>query len=411
MPMLRPVQDPNPTRRDPDASITVLATSLLERLDRLAEELAERIADQVHLYRPGGPVPRSDLIESCRDNLEFMFGRLGALGPHDLSAPRRTGARRAAQGAPLSAVLSAFRIGFAFMWDVVADEAHRTALVSDADLVRAASDVWTLNEMFTTEMISAYRDVMTERAVREDQTRSALVAALLEGTATTTKTVWEAADLLSLPYQGRFVVVVAETISLAQPALPTVEHHLRARDIGSAWRLRPDQQVGIVSFRPATPVGILTEVLQGAANGRIGVSPTYSHLERTAEAMHLARIALASVPAGRVEVCVFDDSPMATLVASSPTTSYRIAQQTLGPILDLDAEQRDLLLETIDTFYKAKGSTIEMGKYLFCHPNTVRHRLRRIEQLTGKSFDDPVAAAEMYVALEAFRRLPSPSTS
>ncbi len=310
---------------------------------------------------------------------------------------------------PQPSVLAAFRIGFAFMWDVVAHEAQHTGLVSDAELVRAASDVWTLNEMFTTEMVTAYWDVMTERAVREDQTRSALVAALLEGTAAGVKTLWEAADLLSLPYQGRFVVVVAETVSLARPPLPTIEHHLRAKDIGSAWRLRPDHTVGIASLRPSTEMATLTDLLTSASTGRIGVSPAYTSLEKTPEAMHLARIAMASIPADQVEVCVFDDSPMAALVASSPTTAYRIAQNTLGPVLALEDELRDILLETIGAYYATKGSTVEMGKRLFCHPNTVRLRLRRIEHLTGISFDDPVASAELYIALEAFRRLPPPA--
>lgn len=395
--------------RDPDSSITALATTLLERTDHLANDLAARIAEQVPFYRSDGPIERNDLVDSCRDNLQFMIGRLGALGPPDLSAPRRTGSRRAGQGAPLSSVLAAFRIGFAFMWDVVAHEAQHTGLVSDAELVRAASDIWTLNEMFTTEMVTAYWDVMTERAVREDQTRSALVAALLEGTATGVNTAWEAADLLSLPYRGRFVVVVAETVSLARPPLPNIEHRLSAKDIGSAWRLRPDHQVGIVSLRPRTEMAALTGILSTAATGRIGLSPVYTNLEKTPEAMHLARIAMASIPAHRAEVCVFDDSPTAALVASSPTTAYRIAQRTLGPVLDLEAELRDMLLDTIGAYYAAKGSTVDMGKRLFCHPNTVRLRLRRIEQLTGASFDDPVASAELYIALEALRRLPEPA--
>jgi DNA-binding PucR family transcriptional regulator len=41
-----------------------------------------------------------------------------------------------------------------------------------------------------------------------------------------------------------------------------------------------------------------------------------------------------------------------------------------------------------------------------CHPNTVRHRLRRVEMLTGRSLSDPLAIAELCLALEAVRSRP-----
>lgn len=182
--------------------MAALSAVLMERLPQLAEDVTERICREVDAYHGDGPVPRDDLLRSCRENLEFGFRSLAAAGPHDLSAPRRTGRRRAAQGAPLAMVLSAYRIGLTSMWDLMVTEAERTALVSDAALVRIASDVWTLAEMFTTEMMSSYRDVLTEQSLRRDQERSALVEAVLRGGTTDTATVWEAADLLGLPYRG-----------------------------------------------------------------------------------------------------------------------------------------------------------------------------------------------------------------
>jgi len=63
-------------------------------------------------------------------------------------------------------------------------------LVSATELVRIASDVWTLNEMFTTEMATSYRDAMTEQILRQDQERSAIVEALVSGSVADTATVW-----------------------------------------------------------------------------------------------------------------------------------------------------------------------------------------------------------------------------
>jgi len=43
---------------------------------------------------------------------------------------------------------------------------------------------------------------------------------------------------------------------------------------------------------------------------------------------------------------------------------------------------------------------------LYCHPNTVRHRLRRIEDRTGKSIGRPRELAELCLAFEIDLRLP-----
>jgi hypothetical protein len=388
-------------------NVAALASALMERLPQFADEVTERICNQVEAYRREQPVPRDDLRLSCLQNLEFGFRGLADVTHHDLSAPRRTGRLRAEQGAPLSMVLSAYRTGFAFMWDCVVTEAERSGLVSATELVRIASDVWTLNEMFTTEMATSYRDAMTEQILRQDQERSALVEALVSGSVADMATVWEAAELLALPYRGSFVVVAAEPPTLARQALPNIESRLRDRGIGSAWRLLPDLHVGIVSLRSSGTLQSIVEMVRPVVTTRVGVSPVYDGLEKTAQAMHFARIAMASMAPSDPQLCVFDDAPVQVLIASAPTTSYRVMNNILGSMLSIATEERDLLLETLDAYFTT-GSIVEAGKRLFCHRNTVRHRLSRIEQLTGRSVDDAAGAVELYIAVQTMLRLPKP---
>ena len=391
-----------------------LASALFNQLPALTGELLKCVLKQAEargnhgdIYGDDRLVPIDDLYHSLRDNLEFILINLGRPGPYDLAAPRRTGRRRAEQEAPLAAVQSSLQTGFRFMWDTLVAEAHQTGIVSDAELVRIASEVWMLNGLFTTELATAYRDAMAERVLRQDQARSARLEALLEGRIADTATVWEAADLLGLPYQGVFIVVAAEVHGVARQALPQVENRLHVRGIGSAWQLLPELQVGIVSLRLKRNFPALVEILRSDAVARVGVSPVYSALERTSQALHLARIALASSPAGDPMVNVFDDAPLPVLVASSPTTSYRVVKTILGPLLDINPDERDMLLDTLAAFFAFRGSAIEAGKHLYCHPNTVRHRLRRIEELTGRSLSRPRDLAELCLAFEVDRQLPS----
>src|SRR5260370_7744480 len=326
----------------PNPQGAVLASALLNRLPALTDELLKRVLEQsdirgkqTDIYGDDCLVPINDLDQVLEDNLTFIFTKLGRPGSHDLAAPRRTGRRRAEQGAPLAAVQSSYQVGFRFMWDTLVAEAHQTGIVSDAELVGIASDMWMLNTLYTTELATAYRDAMTEQLLCQDQERSALVEALLEGRIADTATVWEAADLLGLPYQGVFVVVAAEVPAVARHALPRGETPLPARRIGSASRLLPTFQVGIVSLRSQRNTPALVEILRSGAVARVGVSPVYTGLERTSQALHLARVALASSPAGDPMVTVFDDAPLPALGGRSPTTSPPLTNLNLRPLTDI----------------------------------------------------------------------------
>ena len=52
-----------------------------------------------------------------------------------------------------------------------------------------------------------------------------------------------------------------------------------------------------------------------------------------------------------------------------------------------------------------EDSVRSAAEVLICHPNTVRHRLRRIEKRTGRSLSRPKDVAELCLAFEVHRRL------
>ncbi|MFD1049721.1 helix-turn-helix domain-containing protein, partial [Kibdelosporangium lantanae] len=58
---------------------------------------------------------------------------------------------------------------------------------------------------------------------------------------------------------------------------------------------------------------------------------------------------------------------------------------------------------TLEAWYAEGGSAKNAGRVLYVHPNTVRYRIRRIEDLTGRDLDRPTCVAEVYLALRAVR--------
>jgi hypothetical protein len=398
---------PRPVGRGvPDPEVARLAGLLTQRFDELVDRLTDRIAAEVELYRSDAVVPRAELRRSVRDNFEFMLGQMSTPDAPDLSAPRLTGRLRAQEGAPLPEVLRAYRLGFAFLWEELLGEARRAGPAAVGALADTAAEIWSRSDEYAVALTEAYREAVAGRLLSTDRHRSALVEALITGGVTDHGPVWEVAKLLDLPYQGSFLVVVAENTALGADPLVEVEARLQPHDVASAWRLQPDYQVGLVSCGRRPPAAVLN-VLGKLAVARVGISPSFSTVDQTPRALRLARIAMQNLPAGAPGIAQFDDSPLGALVAADPAVARDVVQRVLGRVLALDAEDRTTLLDTVEAWLAAGGSATTAGRALFCHPNTVRYRLRRVDELTGRSIDDPRAVAELAAALQALRVFPT----
>jgi hypothetical protein len=157
----------------------------------------------------------------------------------------------------------------------------------------------------------------------------------------------------------------------------------------------------VLEGRGCAPSQPLVDLLSARVPIRIGVSPAYHALGDTAEYVVLADIARKCRPIDDPGVTRFDDRPISTVVAASPAVAQRLARSVLGPLFELDATERAALLETLCAWRDVGGSTALAAQRLFCHRNTVRNRLLRVETLTELALDEPVAIAQICLALEA----------
>ncbi|MER5471011.1 helix-turn-helix domain-containing protein [Streptomyces sp. NPDC002685] len=393
-----------------DKEISALATVLLERVGELAKEMAARIRAGSRDYHYD-VVPAEELEEACRTHLGNALQALTGQVPLDTEAAERIGRRRALENVPLPTVMTAYRIGVKYFWEAAVAEATRTSLVESDKLVAVASTMSELQDSITEAMVSGYHDVVAQRHLASEHERSALVEALLEGRSMDIDAVWSAAEVLGMPHTGPFTLVAAEVPQMGRQALPEVAALLSRRGIRSAWRLRPDLQLGIVYLRTPRDLDDLVEVLRRHAEQRVGVSPSYDDLCSTGDALRFAKVAMRGGDAASGTVTVFDDSPVAVSAAGAPDVMARVAINVLGPIEALPTGERELLLDTLDVWLGCGGSADEAAKRLYVHPNTVRMRLRRIAERTGRSLADPRGITELFLALRAVRQTPKPPSS
>jgi PucR C-terminal helix-turn-helix domain/GGDEF-like domain len=385
-----------------DPVVRDLSRALLARVDEFAQRMAELIRSQEPLYAEGLAVSPDELRQSCRENLLYVFGRLAGEPTIGTEAPRATGSRRAEAGVPLSALLQAFRVGGRLIWELLVENADEAA--QDA-LLRCAADIWAVSDDLAAAATDAYRGTSADRARHDRQLRSALLNGLLDGQLGDSAHLWESAAALKLPQHGMFVVVAAECPSPGEEALRGVEDLLRRHDVVSAWRLDAEQQEGLVVLRPRFDAVQLCAELADLALGRVGVSEPYSNLEHTAPALRQARLACAAATPHTTDLVRFDQAPVAVLLVSAPDAAESTARRILGPVLDLPGDDRAVTIDTARVWIASAGSTSTAATRLHLHRNTVRYRLRRLEELTNRSLGDPLDLAELHVALECARML------
>ncbi|MFE9680263.1 helix-turn-helix domain-containing protein [Streptomyces sp. NPDC002701] len=378
-------------------SARVLLNNLPELTDRLVAALREREpayrttldSDPVGTWQE---VHRS-LRHSVSSLLDPRSSRDAAL-----RCSWKIGATRAEEGLPLDALLHAFRLGGSLIWQALVEETSRTAPEDVRLLVHVAADVWNFVDEHCTLVADVYRKVERQHAWRQEHRVRLLTAALLDGTSRIAD-VAETAEALDLPEQGRYAVVaVASGRQGGRTALPAAVVPAGAR---VHWHTGVDVDHGIVLVGDGDLPGPAPTAPAGT---RVGVGPVVAGLAAVGDARRLADMALSMCAEDGGTVRLTEQLP-AALVMSCPELGAALAEEVLGPLLRLEPSDRDILLDTLAAYLECDGSAQRASVRLYCHRNTVLNRLKRCEQLTGRSLARPADMVEFSLALTARRLL------
>ncbi|MDX6630624.1 MAG: hypothetical protein QOH00_2870 [Gaiellales bacterium] len=129
-----------------------------------------------------------------------------------------------------------------------------------------------------------------------------------------------------------------------------------------------------------------------------------SSLRRSvAEAQMALRIARTQPADDRVVQGTRIGSHAQLLQMLEPATVAAYRDAVLRPLQDWDREHSSELLITLRSFLESAGQWRETARKLHIHHNSLRYRLGRVEQLTGRSLSCTADRVDLYLALAALQ--------
>jgi hypothetical protein len=135
----------------------------------------------------------------------------------------------------------------------------------------------------------------------------------------------------------------------------------------------------------------------------IGVSTLSCGIGNLAGALAEARSARRIAEQRPYPVCVVTGDEVDShdlLLASVPGGVLRsFRERLLGPLTDYDDRHRAELVPTLREFLECSGSWNSCASKMYVHVNTVRYRIRRIEELTGRNLSSLADRVDFYLAL------------
>jgi sugar diacid utilization regulator len=176
------------------------------------------------------------------------------------------------------------------------------------------------------------------------------------------------------------------------------------------------ETVGVARISPSDGLGAVTTLVAairdavqtlGSALGSARFAVGSSRLLDAANlraAVHEARHArkLAEVAPGRTTVVAADDvaSHLLLLAAVPEDLRQSFRSRVLGPVLEYDAAHRSELVHTLRVFLRHSGSWTQTAADLHVHVNTLRYRISRVAELTGRDLSLFPDRVDLYLALD-----------
>jgi hypothetical protein len=378
-----------PTERDAE-----LLRALLADLDPIIVRLVDKIREEIDSF---SAVPIEEQHYAAGASVRLLI--LDLLGePADVSAREAVaglGERRAEQGVPVEDVLRAWRIGV----DHVIFEARAIAERSDYrpdtvfDLLQAA--LATADEAMVS-LAEGHREADDgAEGVDPERSREAFLLAALGGEAGVSELRNQATSLgleLSAP-QRAFRAPRASDGDVAK---------IRAVLEGGHDGIR-----GLAMIAAGELVGFASGELPRGAVELLAAGPAVPFEDLPQSFRIAGRVAAAAQAFGMVGVHDIQSAGLQVAVLESPDVGQALIDRFVGPVRESSSGEE--LLASVREFLNCGGKIDPAAQRLHVHPNTLRYRIGRYEELTGADLTETEQTLGIWWALHRDQLDPAPA--
>ena len=310
--------------------------------------------------------------------------------PRLLEFANKLGDRRARQGLPSQALISAVRLDFPLIWSTLT----QTASPDDAALlVSRTQEIWAVVDDYAAAAQSSYLATRVSMAQEEAGVRQEFISALFGAQGRIPEIRMRFANAFKIDADAAFGIAAA-----LGPVAVQLRQLAAVPNRSTSLFLHEAEEYTYV-FWPESrgPERI------GQIKAPLGLSAIRCGLSRADGLVGLA--AAGRIAAALSELGVKDDGGPVTIEGHWPRLA-RVRMEELG--VDLAAgletelsggrpDEVDRLRETVICFLE-NGSVSATAETLFCHRNTILNRMRRFKELTGIDLMVPAQAARALVA-------------
>ncbi|NKZ05395.1 helix-turn-helix domain-containing protein [Actinomadura latina] len=321
---------------------------------------------------PVAALPEEETRRHVRALMRGVLAALeeGGLGEDVLAAAERLGSDRARQGVPVEAFLDGFQAGRAHVVRTLVDGGRRMG-VPDAALLDGVTRIDEITTALVHRMVHAHRVTELEMARTAREARAQMLRQLLHG----------------------------EAVPVRAPLDPAAAYHCVVSDVSDpavAARLETELTAagpglcGLVDGRFAALAAHLPEP---PPSGPLLVAAPPARPAAVAPMYALGRRALrAGTGAGLTGMRELADLALLTVTEAEPELGGLLAAALLSG-LDRDDPFHLELAETALAYLDHGGRIEPTAAALHVHGNTVKYRIRRLQELTGRPLHDPAGGA------------------
>ncbi|WP_431972632.1 helix-turn-helix domain-containing protein [Nocardia sp. bgisy134] len=383
-----------------------LAQRLRDQLGSVAAEVEDAVRAQVPEYAQAehalGDKLRIGVVQALTLFVEYVAESRGQ-DQEIMAAYYELGWNAAREGRSLEAVQSALRVGGLHAWRLMGRTVEKVGL--DSAVVSTLGELAFRTVHEVAEAASAgYAEARLRDSDELERRRRHLLDLLIGDSPTSPDVIRELAHSArwNIPEHVAVVVLAArDSDDIRENPTPTLLDALTDMDAHPPRLLLPDPNSGRISERALT---LALRHRPAAIGPTVPLSEAANSLRWATRALRLTENGI--LPGGGILRCA--DHLSTLLLHSDQQLLRHLNARALAPISALPEAQRARLCETLLMWLLLGSNVAETAVRLNVHAQTVRYRLRQLEEQFGDALYDPQTRLELILALQA---VPFPTAS